>query len=91
MTAHAYTEDQLVGQPAIGLFASLGWHIACGNPHPGPLPVGEGAWIDGTGGFGCETMGDELARDGSAMSLETASREAYRVLSGHIDVEVLAA
>jgi hypothetical protein len=22
---HAYTEDQLVGQPAIGLFAELGW------------------------------------------------------------------
>ena len=36
-------------------------------------------------------MGDELARDGAAMSLETASREAYRVLSGQIDVEVLAA
>lgn len=25
MTTHAYTEDQLVEQPAIGLFASLGW------------------------------------------------------------------
>jgi type I restriction enzyme R subunit len=25
MTAHAYTEDQLVEQPAIGLFADLGW------------------------------------------------------------------
>ncbi len=25
MTAHAYTEDQLVEQPAIGLFAALGW------------------------------------------------------------------
>ena len=25
MTPHAYTEDQLVEQPAIGLFASLGW------------------------------------------------------------------
>lgn len=23
---HAYTEDQLVEQPAIGLFATLGWH-----------------------------------------------------------------
>ena len=23
--SHAYTEDQLVEQPAIGLFASLGW------------------------------------------------------------------
>src|SRR6266480_288845 len=25
---HAYTEDQLVEQPAIGLFAELGWQIA---------------------------------------------------------------
>jgi type I restriction enzyme R subunit len=25
MPAHAYTEDQLVEQPAIGLFAELGW------------------------------------------------------------------
>ena len=26
MTTHAYTEDQLVEQPAIGLFGALGWH-----------------------------------------------------------------
>ena len=26
MTPNAYTEDQLVEQPAIGLFAALGWH-----------------------------------------------------------------
>lgn len=25
MSNHAYTEDQLVEQPAIGLFAALGW------------------------------------------------------------------
>jgi type I restriction enzyme R subunit len=25
---HAYTEDQLVEQPAIGLFAELGWATA---------------------------------------------------------------
>jgi type I restriction enzyme, R subunit len=25
MSAHAYTENQLVEQPAIGLFAELGW------------------------------------------------------------------
>ncbi len=28
MPAHAYTEDQLVEQPAIGLFAELGWTTA---------------------------------------------------------------
>ena len=27
MSAHAYTEDQLVEQPAIGLFAELGWQV----------------------------------------------------------------
>ena len=26
MSGHAYTEDQLVEQPAIGLFAELDWH-----------------------------------------------------------------
>lgn len=25
MSPHAYTEEQLVEQPAIGLFAALGW------------------------------------------------------------------
>ena len=25
MSSHAYTEDQLVEQPAIGLFAAMGW------------------------------------------------------------------
>ena len=38
--SHDYTEDQLVEQPAIGLFAELGWTIACGNPNPGTLPEG---------------------------------------------------
>jgi len=28
MSAHAYTEDQLVEQPAIQLFAALGWQTA---------------------------------------------------------------
>jgi len=58
MTTHAFTEDQLVEQPAIGLFAELGWDIAYGNPHPGPLPKGEGGWPDETGLFGRETKGD---------------------------------
>jgi type I restriction enzyme R subunit len=31
---HAYTEDQLVGQPAIGLFAE---YSAGPNPHPRPI------------------------------------------------------
>ena len=61
MSVHPYTEDQLVEQPAIGLFAELGWDIAVANPHPGPLPcsapspqplpVGEGV-IEGEGDGG---------------------------------------
>ena len=51
---HAYTEDQLVEQPAIGLFAELGWTTVSaleeifGSTEPSPvpsghpLPVGEG-------------------------------------------------
>lgn len=55
---HPYTEDQLVEQPAVGLFAALGWSIAFGNPHPGPLPEGEGVWVDETGLLGRETKGE---------------------------------
>jgi len=58
MTTHAYTEDQLVEQPAIGLFAELGWNIACGNPHPSPLPEVEGASVDSAGLLGRETKGE---------------------------------
>ena len=32
---HAYTEDQLVEQPAIGLFAELGWAVAGPPPNAG--------------------------------------------------------
>ena len=28
MPAHAYTEDQIIEQPAIGLFAEMGWQVA---------------------------------------------------------------
>lgn len=116
MTFQAYSEDQLVEQPAIGLFAALGWRIACSNPHPGPLPEEEGIWMDPSGLFGRETKGevvlverlrsaltrlncglpsgairtaiDELTRDRSAMSLEAANREVYRLLKEGIPVSV---
>jgi type I restriction enzyme R subunit len=32
---HAYTEDQLVEQPAMGVFAELGWAVVCA-PKPPP-------------------------------------------------------
>jgi type I restriction enzyme R subunit len=35
---HAYTEDQLVEQPAIGLFAELGWAVVSPFPAINPTP-----------------------------------------------------
>ena len=60
MSAHAYTEDQLVEQPAKRLLGELGWHLAQSHPHLGPLPPGEEAraWVDETGLFGRETKGE---------------------------------
>lgn len=103
---HPYTEDQLVEQPAIGLFASLGWQTVCALEET----FGEG------GTLGRETKGevvlverlraalgkfnptlppeaisnaiDELVRDRSAMSLEAANREVYRLLKEGIPVSV---
>ncbi|NBW83699.1 hypothetical protein EBR21_18290, partial [bacterium] len=31
MTSHSYSEDQLVEQPAIGLFAEMGWQVISGS------------------------------------------------------------
>jgi type I restriction enzyme R subunit len=63
MSAHAYTEDQLVEQPALGLFAEMGWTTVSatdetfGAPSPGLAatlshPMGEG------GSLGRETKGE---------------------------------
>jgi type I restriction enzyme R subunit len=104
--AHAYTEDQLVEQPAIGLFADLGWQTVAA------LEETFGA----TGTLGRETKGevvlaarlrsalvrlnpslpleainnaiDEISRDRSAMLLEAANREVYRLLKDGITVSV---
>ena len=65
MSTHAYTEDQLVEQPAMGLFAELGWQTASaleevfGAPSPGLAatlshPMGEGEGIS----LGRETKGE---------------------------------
>ncbi len=107
MSGHAYTEDQLVEQPAIGLFAELGWQTVSA------LEETFGA----TGTLLRETKGevvlvsrlraalvklnpalppeaitaavDELTRDRSAMSLEAANREVYRLLKEGIPVSVM--
>ena len=106
MSGHAYSEDQLVEQPAIGLFAALGWQTVSA--------ADESFGAGGT--LGRETKGevvllerlraalrkfnpalppeaiqnavDELARNRSAMSLEAANREAYRLLKEGITVSV---
>jgi len=50
---HTYTEDQLVEQPAIDLFAELGWATVLASeetfgfaePSPQPSPSGRGSWL----------------------------------------------
>ncbi len=106
MSPHAYTEDQLVEQPAIGLFATMEWQTVSA--------LEETFGADGT--LGRETKGevvlqkrlrealtqlnptlpieaiqaaiDELSHDRSAMSLEAANREIYRLLKEGITVSV---
>ncbi|MGH7948850.1 MAG: type I restriction endonuclease, partial [Candidatus Binataceae bacterium] len=106
MSSRAYTEDQLVEQPAIGLFATLGWRTVSALEET----------FGSSGTLGRETKGevvlvdrlrtalerynptlppeaintaiDELTRDRSAMSLESANREVYRLLKDGIPVSV---
>ena len=106
MSPHTYSEEQLVEQPAIGLFGELGWQTVSALDE-----------TFGAGGLlGRETRGevvlverlraalgkfnptlppeaianavDELTRDRSAMSLEAANREVYRLLKEGIPVSV---
>ena len=106
MSPHAYSEDQLVEQPAIGLLAELGWQTLSAQD--------ESFGVGGT--LGRETRGevvlverlraalirfnpalppeaissaiDALVRDRSAMNLEAANREVYRLLKEGITVSV---
>jgi len=110
MTSHAYTEDQLVEQPAIGLFAALGWQTVSameetfgaggtGSCNLGRETKGEVVLTDrlrsmltklnpGLPAEAIQTAIDELVRDRSAMSLEAANREVYRLLKDGIPVSV---
>ena len=110
MSTHPYTEDQLVEQPAIELFAALGWQTVSALEET----FGQGGTASST--LGRETKGevvlvdrlrpvliklndglpaeaiqnaiDELTRDRSAMSLEAANREVYRLLKEGVPVSL---
>jgi len=106
MSPHAYTEDQLVEQPAIGLFAALGWHTVSAIEETfgpggtlGRETKGEVVLVDrlraalvalnpGLPREAIQTAIDELARDRSAMSLEAANREVYRLVKDGIPVSI---
>lgn len=110
MSPHAYTEDQLVEQPAIGLFAQLGWQTVSaleetfGTGDTGLCNLvretkGEVVLVNrlraalemlnpGMPPEAIQTAIDELARDRSAMSLEAANREVYRLLKEGIPVSI---
>ena len=106
MSPHAYTEDQLVEQPAIGLIAALGWQTVSvmeetfGPDSPlGRETKGEVVLVDrlraalttlnsGLPPEAIQTAIDELVRDRSAMSLEAANRETYRLIKDGIPVSI---
>ena len=106
MKSTAYTEDQLVEQPAIGLFAALGWQTisaleetfgtagTLGRETKSEVVLLERLRIaltklnPGLPPEAIQTAIDELARDRSAMSLEAANREVYRLLKEGIPVSI---
>jgi len=106
MTHHAYSEDQLVEQPAIGLFAVLGWQTVSALEETfgasgtlGRETKGEAVLVQRLRAALCKfnpalpaeaisNAVDELTRDRSAMSLEAANREVYRLLKKGITVSV---
>lgn len=106
MSPHAYSEDQLVEQPAIGLFGQLGWQTVSAMEEtfgPGSTlgreTKGEVVLVErlraalallnpGVPHEAIQTAIDELARDRSAMSLEAANREVYRLLKDGIPVSI---
>ncbi|MBK7355656.1 type I restriction endonuclease subunit R [Propionivibrio sp.] len=106
MSTHAYSEDQLVEQPAIGLFATLGWQTVSALEETfgaggtlGRETRGEAVLVERLRAALCkfnpalppeaiQTAIDELTRDRSAMSLEAANREVYRLLKEGITVSV---
>jgi type I restriction enzyme R subunit len=78
---HAYTEDYLVEQPAIQLFAELGWLLAMAHPHPGHFSEGEDVCVDATGLFGRETKAEVV--------LESRLRTALQRLNPSLPADAL--
>jgi type I restriction enzyme R subunit len=74
---HAYTEDQLIEQPAIGLFAELGWAVA--GPPPNAGVTGEPC---DAGLLGRETKGEVVlgSRLRAALERLNASRMGHHAL-----------
>ena len=103
---HSYSEDQLVEQPAISLFAVLGWQTISAQEESFGiggtlgretkseailLPRLRAALVKFNPSLPPEAISnalDELSRDRSAMSLEAANREVYRLLKEGITVSV---
>ena len=77
---HAYTEDQLVEQPAIDLFAELGWAVAGPPPNAGVAGEPRASW--GT------VAADPDSRQ--LLDFNWASSSARRCLSGAIAVSTSA-
>jgi len=90
--SHVYTEDQLVEQPAIGLFAEHGWQTVLaleetsGAPSPGlaatlSRPTGEGQLGEGAS-LGRETKGEVVlvSRLRAALERLNASRMGHHAL-----------
>lgn len=61
MSPHAYTEGQLVEQPAMfDCFAPLGWALASSRAYPSAIVGGANVWVDESGLFGLETKGEAV-------------------------------
>ena len=64
---HAYTEDQLVEQPAIGLFAELGWAVAGPPANAGVVGEPRDAGLPGRETRGEVVLGGPLRAAQSAL------------------------
>ncbi len=106
MSPNVYTEDQLVEQPAIQLFASIGWKAVSAMEETfgsdgtlgretkgevvlvGRLRAALESLNPGLPAEATQTAIDELTRDRSAMSLEAANREVYRLIKDGVAVSI---